>query len=517
MSRAHRAGRSRRQRRLRAAQRARARRASSDRLPRRRRPPRRGHRLGPGLRRRRPPGGEDAGRGVVAGERDGRARHERRRAAGLGGTHDRAEAGGLEADDRRSRDAEITRDLVGDDGEEFDGVGLHGNRIEDPLLGRPRRRRHAVQDRDDTGHGAETVAARDPPALQRDVAAIPVQIAMRSRPRRGRRRGARGRRRRSRRAPRPSSRAAARPRSSTRTTPSRSSSSTSASVASATSRRVCCSSPAWADARASARRSSASWSSSSNSDWSRRRSRRPTPRIRKNTVAPATAAPIGTRGDAAAGVSAIRQVRPPTDALATVAPPGPCARTAGPSVTRTSSPFGRPENAAFAELLRRERPDDDPEQGVAALRRRVRGRSRAKTGTKAKVPRPPLRSRRRRRETWTAGAAGAAERCAERGVGAEVEHVRGVADGLLAQQRIREGGAAGAPIRTCSPDSTAPRCAAETRGAQPTATISGRARGRGRGSRRQRRRQTGGVVGGADALSASTAASARSSSPEAAP
>ena len=117
--------------------------------------------------------------GAVAGERDRRTGDECRRTTRLGRTDDRGKACGLEADDRRRRDAEIVRDLLGDNGEELDGIGLDRDGVQDPLLRGPRGRGDAVQDRDDAGHGAELVAACDPAALQRDVGAVPVQVAVR--------------------------------------------------------------------------------------------------------------------------------------------------------------------------------------------------------------------------------------------------------------------------------------------------------------------------------------------------
>ena len=63
--------------------------------------------------------------------------------------------------------SQVERDLLGDDGEELDGVGLERDCILDALLrGPPCQVGRVVQDRDDAGDEAELVAAREPPALR---------------------------------------------------------------------------------------------------------------------------------------------------------------------------------------------------------------------------------------------------------------------------------------------------------------------------------------------------------------
>ena len=169
--------------------------------------------------------------------------------------------------------------------------------------------------------------------------------------------------------------------------PSRSISSTSALLASATSRRVCCSSPTLDSDLASAVSSAAS-------EAAPRRSRNEAIASSSISARPANAVPIGATGDAEAGASETRHVRPPSSACATALPPGLWASTIGPSVTRTSRPSGSPVMAAPTSSLATTAPATSP---VRALRRSAgvrSGRSLAKTGTKANTPIRPSPGRR---------------------------------------------------------------------------------------------------------------------------
>ena len=106
---------------------------------------------------------------LVPFERDRRAGHEARGAGRLAGADDRAEAARLEADDGGRVDTEIEGDLLGDDGEQLDGVGLERDRILDSLLGGAGGQcGRAAEDGDDAGDEPELVATGEPAALEHD-------------------------------------------------------------------------------------------------------------------------------------------------------------------------------------------------------------------------------------------------------------------------------------------------------------------------------------------------------------
>lgn len=130
------------------------------------------------------------------------------------------------------------------------------------------------------------------------------------------------------------------------------------------------------------------------------------------------------------------------------------------------------------ELVRRERADDDAEQGVAPLRGRIERQVTGEDGDEANVPRPPLRSSR----TGAERRARPVPRALRSALPRDGSEPRSSTFDESPAGSWRRSGyvkrvSGGAPIRTCSPASSATRSAAETRGAQPTATISGRASG----------------------------------------
>ena len=148
---------------------------------RRRARPRAGRRCGSVRSRERPCRcGRPCG-GLVPFERDRGAGHEADGAARLAGADDRAEATRLEADDGGGVDAEVDRRLLGDDGEQLDRVGLERDRILNSLLGGAGRQgSRAAEDGDDAGDEPELVAAGEPAALEHDVGAVLVRVALRA-------------------------------------------------------------------------------------------------------------------------------------------------------------------------------------------------------------------------------------------------------------------------------------------------------------------------------------------------
>lgn len=154
------------------------------------------------------------------------------------------------------------------------------------------------------------------------------------------------------------------------------------------------------------------------------------------------------------------------------------------------------------ELVRRERADDDAEQGVAPLRGRIERQVTGEDGdegerAEAAVALQPDR----RRKARPAGAARAAKRLAEGRVRAEVEHVRRVAGRLLAQKRIREARVG----RSADPHLLTGLQRDTLRGRDPGRPADGddlgsRERDAGMGRERLRVDRARRVVGGADAL-----------------
>ena len=253
--------------------------------------------------------------------------------------------------------------------------------------------------------------------------------------------------------------------------PSRLISRTSASLVSATSFRVCCSSPTLA-------RSCARAVSSAASESLRRRSRTDAPASSSISARPAKAVPTGASGEAGAGASDTRQVRPPSSAKAVAVPPGPCATTVGPSVTRTPRPSGSPVREARTSSSATTAPATSP---IRAFRRSAAvrsGSSLMKTGTNAKTPIRPSPGSRTGAERRGCPVVLALRSASPR----EGSEPRSSTSTLGAAGSWRTSGnvkaaPAGAAMRICSVVSTSPRCAAATLGTQPTVAISGRANG----------------------------------------
>ena len=166
----------------RAVTRVRAGAAGRRRRPRRRARPRGGRRCGSARLRERPC-------------RSGRpSRRARRPRAGLScRARDAAEPRGSQAPtivpkppvSKRTTAAASTprsmRGLLGDDGEQLDGIGLERDRILDPLLGGAGGQSgRAAEDGDDAGDEAELVAAGEPAAFEHDVGSVLVRVPLRA-------------------------------------------------------------------------------------------------------------------------------------------------------------------------------------------------------------------------------------------------------------------------------------------------------------------------------------------------
>lgn len=124
---------------------------------------------------------EDVRGRLVTLERDCRARDEARGALRFAGTHDRAEAARLEADDGGGVDADVDGRLLGDDGEELDRIGLERNRVLDSLLGGADGHcGRAAEDGDDAGDDPALVAADEPATLEDDVGSILARVPLRA-------------------------------------------------------------------------------------------------------------------------------------------------------------------------------------------------------------------------------------------------------------------------------------------------------------------------------------------------